>query len=141
MLVLMLLWVGVGYPLMLASDLMIDTAAAATIADSATSLPTTCTSVAAGTVPWNNPANAASSTTSVAITGTLDNKNTTTHDLRCTGFNFSTIPANATIAGITLLVTRSATNAAVSEAPVSLLKAGTKVGTGAGGCSSACRNY
>lgn len=65
-----------------------------------------------GTVAWNNPANAVSSNGSYA-TASVDA--TATNYLHCTNYGF-TIPAGATINGITVNVERRSSSAAAEQA-------------------------
>ncbi len=89
------------------------------------SSPGSCSSMTGvGTIPWVNPMNAtASDTVYATATGVLFN--TTTNYLNCTGFNFSVIPAGATIRGITMNVERKTSGGTIRDAFVYLIKAGT----------------
>lgn len=93
-------------------------------AASQTASPTTCTNVTGiGTQAWNNPGNAVSSNNAYA-TGSV-NDNQTTNYLRCVDYGFS-IPAGATIDGITVSVERRSSNTnAIRDAAMRLVKAGT----------------
>lgn len=89
-----------------------------------TANPASCINLAGtGTVAWNNPANAVSSNGSYA-TASVDG--TATNYLRCTNYGF-TIPAGATINGITVNVERRSSSAADGgsrDAVVRLIKGG-----------------
>lgn len=103
---------------------------------SVTSSPTSCVSVSnassrsnlsfKGVVggAWSLPNNALSTDTTYAIAPNLIHGNVTEY-LQCTGFNFSTVPAGATISGITVYVTRKTNGGTMRDAYVYLLKAGT----------------
>ncbi len=100
--------------------LLSDIAGAITV----TASPTNCTSVTGiGAVNWAQPARAVVSDNSYA-TASVDG--TTTRYLRCTGYNF-TIPAGATINGITVNVERrssSTANGGSRDAAMRMVKAG-----------------
>lgn len=78
-----------------------------------------------GVVAWTNPGNAASSDDSYAVASSLGSGNTTSEYLLCTNFGFS-IPAGATIDGITVAVERSATQAnRMNDNEIKIVKGGT----------------
>jgi hypothetical protein len=86
--------------------------------------PATCTSVTGiGTVAWTNPGNAVSTDGNYATAKV--NNGIVTNYLLCVGYGF-TIPAGATINGITVSVTRSSSGAptGTNDAAVRTVKAG-----------------
>src|ERR1700674_1385656 len=84
--------------------------------------PATCTSVTGiGTVAWTNPGNAVSTDGNYA-TAKLNNGIVSNY-LLCVGYGF-TIPAGATINGITVKVTRATSGGTVTDAAVRTVKAG-----------------
>ncbi len=91
---------------------------------SITSSPTSCSSVTGvGTVAWTAPGNAISSNNVYATAGLVGG--VTSNYLNCTGFNFSAIPAGATITGITVSVERKASRTTrIRDAYVYLIKGG-----------------
>ena len=86
-----------------------------------------------GTVAWTNPGNAITNN-GVYATVTLSGPGTKTSNyLRTSNYNFSTIPANATIAGITVLIGRfentgSGASTNMRDAGLKLIKAGSITG-------------
>jgi MSHA biogenesis protein MshQ len=94
-------------------------------AGSVTSSPTSCVNLTgAGTVAWTSPGNAIASDTAYATAGNVV-KNVTTNYLKCSGFNFSSVPVGATISGVTVYVTRKTSGGTIRDAFVYLVKAGT----------------
>jgi len=86
------------------------------------SSPSTC-ATGPGTIPWTNPMNAIA-TDNVYATAALAGGSTSNY-LNCTGFNFSGIPAGATITGITVNIERKASrNRRARDALVYLIKGG-----------------
>jgi hypothetical protein len=86
------------------------------------SSPSTC-ATGPGTIPWTNPMNAIA-TDNVYATAALAGGSTSNY-LNCTGFNFSGIPAGATITGITVNIERKASrNRRARDAFVYLIKGG-----------------
>lgn len=83
---------------------------------------------ATGTIAWTNPSNATSSD-NIYATVTLSNVGDKSHYLKVTGFNFS-IPAGATINGITATIERKGANAnKFRDNSVKIIKCGSIVGT------------
>ena len=87
-----------------------------------TASPTTCVTVAGTNNDWSNAGRAVSSNNSYATVSVNDNQ--TSDYLQCTNYGF-TIPAGATINGITVNVERYSSNAnATRDAAMRLVKAG-----------------
>ena len=80
-----------------------------------------------GLYEWNNPSYAESSDTNYA---TSKIGNDPTHYLKATGFDFSSIPSDATINGIKVEIQRykSGSGSSITDRRVSLLKSGSIVG-------------
>jgi MSHA biogenesis protein MshQ len=94
----------------------------AAVADTVTASPAACTSVTGiGTQPWTNPGSAVSSNGSYATASVNDGQ--TTNYLQCVGYGF-TIPANATINGITVSIERRSSNTDTQDAAMRIVKAG-----------------
>jgi MSHA biogenesis protein MshQ len=92
---------------------------------SVTSSPTSCSNTTGvGTIAWVNPLSATASDNVYATAANVI-RNTTTNYLNCTGFNFSAVPAGATITGITVYVERKTSGGTLKDAYVYLIKAGT----------------
>ena len=90
---------------------------------SVTASPATCASVAGvGTIAWTNPGNALASDNVYATAANVI-RNTTTNYLECTGYGFS-IPAGATISGITVYVERKTSGGTIRDAAMRVVKAG-----------------
>lgn len=79
-----------------------------------------------GTLTWGTPSNITILDNTAAGAGTSG----TTHYLKGTNFNFSSIPSGATIDGVQLLIRRSQTDISggVSDSVVRLVKGGTVSG-------------
>lgn len=89
------------------------------------SSPASCVNLTGvGTVAWSNPGNASASDTVYATQGSVKG-NVTTNYLKCSGFNFASIPSGATVSGITVYVTRKTNGGTIRDAFVYLVKAGT----------------
>jgi hypothetical protein len=81
-----------------------------------------------GTTAWTNPTNIQGDTTTTAATCNIGTNPGTSQLLRATNFGFS-IPAGATIMGVTAEIERSAANANRHfEDSIKLMKAGAEVG-------------
>ncbi|BCB25402.1 hypothetical protein SKTS_02880 [Sulfurimicrobium lacus] len=85
--------------------------------------PTTCSNVTGtGSLAWGSPGNALANDTSYATVSLNDSQ--VSNYLQCTGYGF-TIPAGATINGVTVNVERMATNSGIQDAAMRLVRAGT----------------
>jgi hypothetical protein len=95
--------------------------------------PNTCSTLAnesEGLVDWSTTNNTTTSNNSYTTSGSLTSSNSVSEYLDLTGWGFS-IPAGATIDGITVSIERSWTGSGTSnvqDTSLRLLKAGTKVG-------------
>jgi len=79
-----------------------------------------------GTVAWSSTTNAQTSDDNYA-TAALSGPNTDSHYLKSTGFGFS-IPAGATITGITVSIEKSSNSSSIRDKVVSLVKGGSIIG-------------
>ncbi len=93
---------------------------------SVTASPSACTSVSGSGLDWSKPSRAQASDNSYATAAATLSLFGSTDYLKCTGYDFSSIPANATINGITVNVERNVNGllGGAQDAAVRVVKAG-----------------
>lgn len=112
-------------PLDEAAGRLIAVQSPSTIGSTATNNPTTyADNAAVGSVAWSSPDFATVKDGTSALAALTSPSNTQSHYLELTGYGF-TIPNAATIAGISVTVTRSSRFGHITDANLRLVKAGT----------------